>query len=51
MRKYEYWAWMNVFGNVISPHFSSKAKAIKWMKEKGFASGSISLFAKIKTDK
>ena len=50
MKKYEYWAWMNVWGNVISPHFSSKAKAMAWKKEKSFVYDNYSLFAKVKTE-
>ena len=46
-RKYEYWAWLNITGQVISPHFSSKAKAIEWKRAKR-PIGCCSLFAKIK---
>lgn len=50
MKKYEYWAWINAYGNVISPRFSSKAKAIEWKKKKNFISGYYSLFAKIREE-
>ena len=50
MGKYEYWAWINAWGNVISPHFSSKSKAIEWKKRKNYVNGTYSLVAKLRTN-
>lgn len=47
MKKYEYWAWMNIVGQIISPHFSSEAKARKWMRERRLLGNNYSLFAKL----
>lgn len=49
-RRYEWWAWSGPCG-IISPHFSSKAKAKEWMNQKTFVNkSSFSLQAKIKED-
>ena len=48
MKKYEFWAWINIHGIEISPHFSSKAKAIAWKKDKCFVNDNYSLYAKLR---
>ena len=45
--KYEYWAWMNITGRVVSGRFKSRKQAMEWKRENPLLCIGCTLFGKI----